>query len=527
MNILYIRQSKESNDAEGSLQGQEQECIYHASCGEHPFEFDLVLRDTVSGQYAIGERQAGKQLLDHIRTGHVTSITMPSVDRLSRDNWGEEDLLAVIKLLTLHDNGTLWYFADDNNLDDSMKPFDYTDEVQVLNVKTKLNASALERISITRRTMRKKHAMLRDGKPVLTGKYAPFGYAYTKSIEGNKVVRTRVIDTPRAQVVKQIFDLYTVSRITVKDIVKVLSEEQALTPVDTQEYFDRHEQEYKPIVWNATKVYKILNNKTYAGFYIWGKHKTSKKEGSATLREEGDHGYFEIPAEDQMIIELEQYTKAQALTKENRVVRSKLDWMLRGHLVCQCGEHYVGNGTYYRCASSKRGNDKCGNPTVRKDDIEGRIWKAVEYIVTEPQHLHTVIWDSLEEGSTQNAERQAQAEETVKAIAGKARELDNLAYSISKAEGTRELDALTNRMRITEQEYSALEAELQTQQSGIVDIDAEELNNVVSQMVFEATQEFDGLDYAGKRNVLDRFGFTFVMQKDSKIKARVSISGVS
>ena len=143
------------------------------------------------------------------------------------------------------------------------------------------------------------------------------------------------------------------------------------------------------------------------------------------------------------------------------------------------------------------------------------------------QALHTAIWESLEQGSSAQIERKALAESARKAIAAKNRELGNLGYTISKADGERTLDMLLKQSAVLEQELNLLEQELSTLTSAINDsVDLDELNERVSTLVWEAQEEFENLDYHGKRGLLAELNMK-ITRTEETYKLLVSVSGVS
>lgn len=507
--ILYIRQSKDSSNAEESLAGQEFECREAANVTPG-MQISQVLRDTVTGQLTIAEREDGRKLITAIRERECDAILMPSVDRLSRDTWGEQDLQLLIDLLK--GSGIHWYFADNHLLDGSLVPFDFEDDTQIIAVKAQLGASALERINIAKRTMRKKRAMSEKGELVLQGT-PPFGYEREWIGQGKSAVQTWVIEPAQEIIVKQIFDLHN-SGLQCKQIAKQLNDANTITPGDAP--------------WNTTALYRILSHEIYKGIFVWGKHAYNKKNGTKILREIGDPNRFDIPREDFRIVSDAIWERAQKLSLENKVVRTPREFLLRGHLVCECDEHFIGNGNYYRCKSSKNGNS-CGIGSIRKDTIEGQIWGAVEDLILTPQAMHDAIWDTLEAGSSAQIAVQAQAKDMSKAIDAKNRQMSSTALAISRTEGERTILALTKQMDILEQELIALEQELTTLKAGLQteDIDRDALNEDVHHLVMELLDDIENADYHKKREILAGLNLRVMMYADSTWKIYVSISGVS
>lgn len=540
--IMYIRQSKDSNDAEESLQGQEFACRQGIEETGNLRVIEPPLRDTITGQAELKTRPAGKELLDALQAGvymgeKIDAIILPSPDRLSRDNAGEKDLGALLEKLA--GTGIVFYFADNKLLGGEMIPFNYEDPKQVIHVKALLGASALERISIADRTMRKKFAMAKKGELVLTGK-PPLGYSEGYIGQGKNAVRTFEVNPSEAPMITFVFEQY-VAGVAVPEIVTALETEGYTR---SGEYWNEAEQTWLPVTWNTSKIYKVLENEMYKGVYVWGKFEYNKKAGSSKKREIGIEpiirdgvqvgvynqtqpyaGRFDIEHEPFRIVSDNLWTQAhKRLSTRKR--NSKANWLLSGYLFCSCGERMVGNGKYYRCASTKT-SEPCGNATVRKDNAEGLAWEALKTVFTDKELLYSGLRKAVTQENEARTGHEDLIRDTQKVIGQTSRKIENLLHSISLTEDpetiellTRQVEGLVKVKQTQQNELGAHKSTLDTDRPNEA-----EYNEIVRQAVRDVKRIVKNATFEQKRTLIDKFSkFTW---DGEDLQVVVYVAGIS
>jgi site-specific DNA recombinase len=209
-----------------------------------------------------------------------------------------------------------------------------------------------------------------------------------------------------AEVVRQIFDLYTRAEFSIGAITRWLNERHIPTRKDSTR-------------WERSTVWGILRNPAYRGRACFGKTELQRRQritrperqrGGPSPRHSGGHErprqqWIEIPlpalvSEETFALAQEQLTKNKQLASR-RTLRPTL---LQSLLVCeQCGYALYGTSGgkphrklyYYRCIASDSWRHLhgrvCHNRPVRQDYLDQLIWQEVLRLLSDPSLMQSEI----------------------------------------------------------------------------------------------------------------------------------------
>ena len=208
---------------------------------------------------------------------------------------------------------------------------------------------------------------------------SPFGY------RGDKKTGLRVIDEPKANIVRLMFDMYDATRMSVRGIQKLLNDRY---PPPLGEGKKKN----KNAVWSNETIRRILRRKIYTG------------------------GVDAFDVDTPQLITCEQFERVQARLSANyrRKPATKRVLPLQGRLTCVCGGnvHYdaatQGKGNdYYRCRNVyshsyhvMQGGIPCGIKSQLTQRVHQRLRDELADISNNPEKLITIL-------NVQIAERKA------------------------------------------------------------------------------------------------------------------------
>jgi site-specific DNA recombinase len=266
-----------------------------------------------------------------------------------------------------------------------------------------------ERAQITERHRRGKLHRARCGDvSVLSG--APFGYRYHAKT-GHCAAIYEVIES-QAQVVREIFHLYTGEDLGMRTIARRLSEEGIPTQTGKSQ-------------WDRSTIWGMLRNPAYMGKAAFAKTRVADHSAKITrpVRQRGHpsprparadrapEDWIEIPVPaivDEKTFQLaaEQLERNKRFASRRTIVPS----LLQGMLVCRdCGYAYYRTSTtttkrkiyYYRCLGSDdyryENGRVCANTPVRTDYLDGLIWDAVVELMADPKLVRQELQRRLSE----------------------------------------------------------------------------------------------------------------------------------
>jgi site-specific DNA recombinase len=269
-----------------------------------------------------------------------------------------------------------------------------------------------ERAQIAERSRRgKRHKAQQGVINVLSG--APYGYRYVKKSD-NAQAYYDVLEA-EAEIVRMIFERYTVQNLSINAIARLLNERQVPTrSAKTQ--------------WERSTVWGILRNPAYHGKACFGKTELRPRQritrplrqrNGISSRNSANHerprqDWIEIPVpalvtETTFALAQEQLGK----NKHHSPRRTVDPILLGGMLVCQqCGYalYRVSTHTskhklnYYRCIGSDgyrhlRG-PVCRNRPIRQDYLDEFVWREVIRLLDDPVLIQDEIDRRMEAART-------------------------------------------------------------------------------------------------------------------------------
>jgi site-specific DNA recombinase len=267
-----------------------------------------------------------------------------------------------------------------------------------------------ERAQIAERTRRGKIHRARAGDVSVLGG-APYGYRYVRKTD-TTAAYYEIIES-EAQMVREVFRLYTREDYTIGALARHLSEEGVPTRTGKSR-------------WDRSVIWAMLRNPAYVGRAAFGKTRVADRPKKLTrpIRQKGGiasphpatddrprEEWIEIPVpaivdETTFALAAEQLERNKQFARRN----TKDPTLLQGLLVCrQCGYSYYRCSTrtskrriyYYRCLGSDdyrwEGGRVCSNRPVRQDHIDGLVWEAVLELLADPGLVRQELDRRLEE----------------------------------------------------------------------------------------------------------------------------------
>ncbi|MCX5658041.1 MAG: recombinase family protein, partial [Candidatus Omnitrophica bacterium] len=289
-------------------------------------------------------------------------------------------------------------------------------------------------------------------KGVYIGSHFRLGYKY------DKTTKKLVIVLEEAEVIKKIFELCNEQNFGTVAIAGYLNQNKISTPLEFAEKKGSYKGKgFKIGSWTGGVVWRILTNSIYYGVYNYNKveHKNGKTIGK---RPESEW----IKQAVEPIITFDEFQRAQENIKSRAKWsdrNTKNEYLLSGLLYCaECESKLQGatfkvyekkdaNGnpirnkrgylikrwkaaSYYKCYG--RVKKDCILPYVKTQEIDSKVWKAIEHLVNQPQKV-------LDEAI---GIKQKELKETKETIPDRLRELGKELERLIKAED-RLLDAFS------------------------------------------------------------------------------------
>jgi site-specific DNA recombinase len=328
------------------------------------------------------ERPGLERVRDLAAEGQIQALLVYSPDRLSR-KYAYQILL--IEEFTRHGVETRFLNA----------PQSATAEDQLL-VQFQGMIAEYERAQILERSRRGKRHRARAGEISVLGG-APYGYRYRRKRDDTPASYA-VIDT-EAQVVRQVYEHYTVTGWSIGAITRWLNDRQ----VPTRKQGAR---------WERSTVWAMLRNPAYIGTACFGKTRVATRQrvtrplrvrGGITTRNSANHErpreeWIEIPVP--ALIDEPTFTRAQELLRENRIRarrRTITPSVVQGLVSCRrCGYALSRTSSrssarlihYYRCIGSDAwrhlGGPRCQSRPVRQDLLDDVVWTQVIRLLEDP-----------------------------------------------------------------------------------------------------------------------------------------------
>ncbi len=278
-----------------------------------------------------------------------------------------------------------------------------------------------ERAQILERSRRGKRHRAKLGEVgVLSG--APYGYRYVRKSD-DRVAYYEVLEA-EAEVVRQVFELYTVGALSIGAITRRLNERA----VPTKKGGAR---------WERSTVWAMLRNPAYQGLACFGKTqvgarqrfstRTVRRRGGQPARNSANHElprdqWIPIPvpslvAEDTFALAQERLRANQKHASRRTIEPS----LLQGLVHCrQCGYALYRTSTrssarkisYYRCLGSDAwrydGKARCHQRPIRLDLLEPLVWSEIMRLLEDPKLIEAELNRRLEAARHSNPTKRHQ-----------------------------------------------------------------------------------------------------------------------
>jgi|GEM_PF-549715 len=363
----------------------------------------------------------------------------------------------------------------------------------------------------------------RGGKP-------PYGYRSISrgrlNFKGRPIFDIE-IDLERAEIVKQVFRMYTKEHYGTTRIAKYLNNKDII-PADG-------------CLWTASRVRKLLKNKLYTGIYELGKVKKSR-----TL--------IESPVMEKMvIISMDEYNEAQEILKKNDSSKKASEvrptrrgsLLLTGLLYCNCGKKFTSvhfkrteerqDGTTwcydrsaYRCVSFSTPKDnlpKCKNKVFTAENYDNMIIADAKKFISEidKEKLLQSTKDML---LVQEKDLMEQYRKLNQQITQKEKEMQHLKNEVIKAimgESSFSKEMLNEMIQGMDVEISKLKTKLEPVSVALAEIRTElTRRKKITEEIDTWEERFDGQDIMDKKamlvNIIDN-----IIVRDDEIEVQYKI----
>lgn len=390
---IYARVSSAQQREEHTIASQTAALVAFAASEDYCVPAEWVFEDEgYSGASLL--RPGLERVRDLAAGGQIEAVLVLSPDRLSR-KYAYQVLLT--EELARHGVATVFLRT----------PRSETPEDQLL-LQFQGMIAEYERAQILERSRRgKRHRAQLGEVSVLSG--APYGYRYVrKSDEAN--ARYEVIEA-QAEVVRQVYDLYTAGGLSIGAITRRLNEQE----VPTRKEGTR---------WERSTVWAMLRNPAYKGQACFGKtqiaarqrlNRLARQRGGLLVRNSAS---LERPREEWLEIAVPALINEEtfALAEERLVVNKKYaarrtvePSLLQGLVHCrQCGYALYRTSTrstarkifYYRCLGADayryEGQARCDQRPIRLDLLESIVWAEVLRLLEDPALIQSELGRRLE-----------------------------------------------------------------------------------------------------------------------------------
>ncbi len=452
---IYARVSSDQQKEEKTIASQTAVLIEFARQENYQVPDEWIFEDEgYSGANLI--RPGLERIRDLAAEGHLEVVLVLSPDRLSR-KYAYQVLLT--EELARHGVEVVFIKA----------PHSGTPEDQLL-IQFQGMIAEYERAQILERSRRGKRHRAKQGEvSVLSG--APYGYRYIRKTD-DAAAYYEIIEA-EADVVRKIFNLYTVESLSIAEITRQL----------TALGFPTRKQKSR---WERSVIWAILRNPAYQGRACFGKTAVATRQritrsvrlrGRLPNRNSANHErpraeWIEIPVP--ALVSEETFALAQEKLIDNKVHaprRTIEPSILQGLVHCrQCSYSLYRSSAqtsarkiyYYRCLGSDAyrhgGKAICDQKPIRQDLLDQLVWTEILRLLEDPTLIHNELNRRLEAARDSNP--------TQRRLDTLNRDLIRVRKSIERLltayqEELLSLDELRVRMPPLRQREQAVQAELQ------------------------------------------------------------------
>ena len=462
---IYARVSSDQQKEDKTIASQTAALVAFASSHGYGVPDDWIFEDEgFSGATLV--RPGLERVRDLVAEGQVQAVLVLSPDRLSR-KYAYQVLLTEEWLR----QGVETIFVN--------APQSHSPEDQLL-LQFQGMIAEYERAQILERSRRGKRHRAKQGEASVLSA-APYGYRYVRKTD-DRAAYFEVIEA-QAEVVRQVYDLYTVQALSIGAITRRLNELGVPT---------RKEQS----CWERSTVWAMLRNPAYRGTACFGKTQESARQrrssravrmrvrpprrGARTQRETPRDQWIQIPVP--ALVDERTFDLAQERLQDNKRLaprRTIEPSIVQGLVHCAgCGYALYRSSThssarkiyYYRCLGSDawryQGQARCSARPIRQDLLEDTVWREVARLLEDPTLIQVELTRRLEAAQTAHPAKQHQDR-----ISRELVQLQRRAERLLTAyqEELLDLDELRRRMPALRQRETRLKAELESLRNQLAD----------------------------------------------------------
>jgi site-specific DNA recombinase len=495
---IYARVSTDRQKNQETIASQTTGLLEYAQANQYTIPPEWRFEDEgYSGSTLV--RPALERLRDLIAEGVIETVLVYGPDRLSR-NYAYQVLL----LEEFARHGTEVKFLK--------APAADTPEQRLL-VQFQGMIAEYERAQIAERTRRGKRYRAKAGVINVLSSSAPYGYRYVKKTETAQAYY-EVVEA-EAEVIRRIFNLYTVAGRSIRSIVGILNAEKVPT-------------RSRRAAWVNSTLWHMLRNPAYEGRACYGKTEPGppSQRPNRIRRLRGAKArlgpvHRPRPPEDWISIAVpalvgkETFGLAQERLRVNKELsarRTKQPSVLQGLLVCEhCGYALcrvnTGSGQklyhYYRCQGLdhyQNGQRVCNAGPVPIPILDDLVWDQVWQLLNEPELIEREIERRLQEFRQSSPAEQRQANVS--------RELGRLAEQTDKLidayqEGLMQLPELRQRIPELKKRQLALEKELESLNMQVLEgTRLAEINHSMERLVEQLKQSAQNISVEQKQRIV-------------------------
>lgn len=365
---------KDGKDKSNSIENQKELIQRYISCKESLQNVPVM--DFVDDGYTGSnfDRPGFQQMMDGVRNGKIDTIIVKDLSRFGRDYIGVGEYMEQIfpllgvRLIAINDN------YDSNNYKGTTLGMD----VIVSNL---VNTMYCRDAGKKLRTANQ----VKWRKGITTASAAPFGYQFDPDKKG-----AFIVDPPAAKIVRRIFDL-AILGLGTREIAMMLNDENVPVPSvynkENKAYGKETTYTIAPVIlWDSSRVWKILTAYVYTGAMVLGKTKTLIS-GKSIVRTVPKGQQFITEGTHEAIVGREEFEKAQLVIKSNshKVLMGGVDFPLKGKVRCgNCRRVMAHNfkqavPTFWcREGLELVGQTQCTSEVFQVSDIENAVFQALK-----------------------------------------------------------------------------------------------------------------------------------------------------
>jgi len=524
MAAIYARVSSDQQKQEHTIDSQTQALIAFAESAGYSVPAEWIFEDVgYSGATLV--RPGLERVRDLAAERQIQAVLALAPDRLSR-KYAYQVLL--IEELARHGVAAVFVKA----------PTAQTPEDHLL-LQFQGMIAEYERAQILERSRRGKRHRAKLGEVSVLSQ-APYGYRYVRRTDEHPAY-FEVIEV-EAQVVRQVFDLYTKAALSLGAVTRRLNE----LGVPTRKGGER---------WGRSMIWTMLRNSAYQGKACFGKtqsaprkscvlNRTQRLQGRTITRENTpqelpEDRRIEIPVPS-LVDELT-FALAQERLKDNKIHaprRTIEPSILQGIVHCsQCGYALFRDSArtsartiyYYRCPGSEAwrfgGKARCDQRAIRLDLLEHVVWSEIMRLLEDPAIIESELQRRLDAACNANPTKRDHQEQLARDMAQLQKRMERLLTAYQ--EDLLSLDELRHRMPELRRREQHLQAELQSLNTHLADQSAYlRLAHTLTDFLARMRTHAQSLDVRDRQQVIRLLVKDVVIGKDS-ITIRHSIPSAS